>query len=95
MLGYNFEFLYVCSSFCRFHDENVFLYSWLMSFDILGVSQRSQSGLCILLWNIYEERKNIYTTLNCFSNCNLHVSSSTHFSSLSFASLRAPVSLAA
>lgn len=33
-------------------------------------------------------------TLSRFSNCTRHVSSSTFFSSLSFASLRAPVSLA-
>ena len=38
--------------------------------------------------------KNI-VTLNRFSSCKRHVSSSTRFSSLSFASFRAPVSLAA
>jgi hypothetical protein len=41
------------------------------------------------------DRKVKITTLNRFSNCKRHVSSSTRFSNLSFASLRAPDSLAA
>ena len=53
MLGYNFEFLYVCSSFFRFHDENVFLYSWLMSFDVLGVSQSFNFHVYIYIYIKY------------------------------------------
>ncbi|KAF8111598.1 hypothetical protein N665_0074s0122, partial [Sinapis alba] len=41
------------------------------------------------------QQKGKTLTLILFSNCNLHVSSSTCFSSLFLASWRAPVSLAA
>ena len=40
-------------------------------------------------------RRVVLNTLICFSKSNLHVSSSTFFSSLSLASFSAPVSLAA
>lgn len=49
----------------------------------------------IILHNSLVQQLNGEHTLTCFSNSNRHVSSSTRFSSLSLASLSAPVSLAA
>ena len=41
---------YMFALFCRFHDENVFLYSWLMSFDVLGVSQSFNFHIYIYIY---------------------------------------------
>lgn len=56
-------------------------------------TQKSDHLWCIIERWYLSQRRDI--TLKRFSSCNRHVSSSSCFSSLSFASLSAPVSLAA